>query len=251
MMKKLCLGIVLIILMGSCASRKLVYLDNIEKEDDFGKEYINKFTEKRIEPNDKIYIRIYSLDEKTMRVFDEGGSHYMASIDPNIISYKVDSEGYIDFPFIGAINIKGLTLKEAKEKITENINQYLNNTDVIIRFMGNDITVLGEVEIQGKYKFYEDRITIFSAVGLAGGINKYGNKKDITLIRRKEDITTYHAVDLTDKNIARSEYYYVEPNDVLIVNPVRAKFSHLRSYSFVSIVLSGVTTLIAVLYYFR
>ena len=90
--------------------------------------------------------------------------------------------------------------------------------------MGNKITVVGEVTRPGNLTFFDEKINVFQALGLAGDVAVYGDKTNITLLREKDNKTHYVYLDLTDKSIVGSEYYFLQPNDVLIVNPVRQKY---------------------------
>jgi len=233
--------LLVLFLINSCTpTSKLKYVQN--KGDKINKnQYYNDRSEKTIQPFDYLYIKIYSLDEQTNFVFrdDRYGTY-----ETELISYAVDDAGSINFPFIGNINVKGLTINEAKEKIEESLGRYLNNVSVRVRFVSNKITILGEVYRPGHYSFYDEKINIFQAFGLASGITTYGNKTDITLIREKDNNITYHYIDLTDKDIVESDFYYLLPNDILIVNPINAKYRELRTYSLslVSAVLSTILT---------
>jgi polysaccharide export outer membrane protein len=234
-----CLSVVLLAFACTPTS-KLKYVQN--KGDNINKnQYYNDRSEKTIQPFDYLYIKIYSLDEQTNFVFrdDRYGTY-----ETELISYAVDAAGSINFPFIGNINVKGLTINEAKDKIEKSLGRYLNNVSVRVRFVSNKITILGEVNHPGHYSFYDEKINIFQAFGFASGITAYGNKTNITLIREKDNKIMYHYIDLTDKDIVESDFYYLLPNDILIVNPINAKYRELRTYSLslVSAVLSTILT---------
>lgn len=205
--------------------------------------------EKKIEAHDRLYLRIMSLDEQTSRLFNADSRLY-GEIDLHLSSYTVNEAGQIDIPFVGQIDLAGYTLPEARGKVEEKLNLYLPNTSVELKYAGNYITVLGEVRMPGNHLFFKDRLNVFEAIGHAGGILDYGNKEQLTLVRTDGGVTTYHMVDLTRADIAQSEYFYLQPDDVIIIQPLRAKFRTLRSFQLESLVLSGVTTIVTVLYFF-
>lgn len=241
--------IVVMILIASCTpTRKLKYVLNTG-DDVYKNQYTNDRTEKTIQPYDYLYIKIFSLDEKTNNIFN-GPNDY--AYQTELLSYTVDGEGNINVPFIGGINVKDLTINEAKDKIEKSLGIYLRDISVIVRFVSNKITILGEVNHPGQYSFFDEKVTVFQALGFANGINTYGDKTDITLIREKDDIINYHYLDLTRKNIAESDYYYLLPNDIIIINPVNAKYRGLRDYSIqltsaLVSTISGIFTLYLVL----
>ncbi|HYX09442.1 MAG TPA: polysaccharide biosynthesis/export family protein [Bacteroidales bacterium] len=245
---------ILIILAGiilsitSCVPYSKLKYTQLKKDETPSQIYKNYRSEKRIQSYDNLYIKIYSLDEKTTNVFSERSAFNM---DQCLISYPVSDSGYVTLPFIERIKVDGLTLEEARKKIESSMNKYLNDISVTVRFVGNRVTLLGEVRNQGEYPFYDDKITIFQALGFAGGINDFGNKQSVTIVREINNEFTYHTVDLTSRDIVESNYYYLLPNDVIIVDPIRSKYRYLRDYTLYSTVFSSVSTIIAILYFFN
>ncbi len=241
--------LVIIVTSSSCVQRKKMLYTSGADEDLH--RVIPGFQpqEKIIESQDRLYLRIMSLDEQTSRLFNADSRLY-GEIDLHLNSYLVNKSGQIDIPFVGQIDVAGYTLAEARGKVEEELNLYLPNTSVELKYAGNYITVLGEVRMPGNHLFFKDRLNIFEAIGHAGGVLDYGNKEEITLVRTEGGNTTYHTVDLTRPDIAQSEFFYLQPDDVIIIQPLRAKFRTLRSFQLESLVLSGVTTVITVLYFF-
>ncbi|MCO5264583.1 MAG: hypothetical protein M9948_01685 [Lentimicrobium sp.] len=103
---------------------------------------------------------------------------------------------------------------------------------------------------QGEFPFFKDQLNIFQAIGFAGGITDYGDKSKITLVREKNGIIQYYSVDLTDKNIVETDFFYLQPNDIVIVEPIKTKFRNLRTFTY-STLLATATTLVTILYFFR
>ncbi len=227
--------------MTSCAPvEKLRYVDDAPGT--VKNEYFNDRTEKNIQPYDYLYIKIFSLDEKTNAIFNERSY----SVDNELISYSVDSKGDVIMPFIGEINVKDLTIIQAREKIEKSLSVYLNNISVIVRFVSNKVTVIGEVTRPGQYPFYDEKVSVFQALGFGGGASGYGDLTNVTLVREKDNVIKYYSLDLTKKNIAASEYYYLLPNDILIINPIKAKYRELRDYA-LTLSASILTSIAAVL----
>jgi polysaccharide export outer membrane protein len=238
----ICCASVLLVLVTSCAPvNKLKFVADggpgTVKND-----YFNDRSEKTIQPYDYLYIKIFSLDERTNNMFNER----TYSIENELLSYVVDDEGNITMPFIGNIYVKDLTINEAKDNIDAALNNYLNDVSVIVRFVSNKITVLGEVSLPGQHSFYDEKVTVFQAIGFAGGTTTFGDLTSVTLVREKDNVIRYYYLDLTKKNIASSEYYYLLPNDVLVVNPIKAKYRELRDYS-LSVTGTVLTSISAIL----
>jgi len=105
---------------------------------------------------------------------------------------------------------------------------------------------LGEVANPGQHSFYDEKVSLFQAIGFAGGSSDYGDLTKVTLVREKDNVIKYYYIDLTKKNIAASEYYYLLPNDVLIINPIKAKYRELRDYA-LNLTATVLTSISAVL----
>ena len=242
-----------LLVFSSCVStEKLRYVTDLESNQVFNENDFNvSRVVKKIQPQDYLYIKIYSLDEKVSNIFYSNNSQYNS--DLKLISYQVNDEGFIDFPFVGKINVKDLTIEDAKEKIQNDLSNYLRNTSVTVRFVGNKITILGEVGLPGEYPYFDDKINVFQAIGFANGIADYGNKENVLLIREKNSQVTYNYLDLTNKDIVESEYYYLLPNDILVIDPINAKYRNLRQrdLALLSTVLSAVTTIVSLYFAFN
>jgi polysaccharide export outer membrane protein len=163
-----------------------------------------------------------------------------------ILGYMVDESGNINFPFVGNINVLSLTTAQAAEKIQKALNDYVAQTSVTVKYIDNQVTVIGEVERQGVYAFIQDKLNIYEALGLGGGLTQYGDRKKIILIRNENGKMMHYRLNLSDSNITGKDYYYILPNDVIVVEPLKAKSTSYSNITF-STVLSSITTLIAVL----
>lgn len=218
--------VIAIAALSSCAPvNKLKFVSDGETGS-VKNDYFNDRSEKTIQPYDYLYVKIFSLDEKTNNIFNDRYS----SVDNELLSYMVDNEGNISLPFISKINVTDLTISQAREKIEKYLADYLNNISVIVRFVSNKVTVLGEVARPGQHSFFDEKVTVFQAIGFAGGSSGFGDLSSVTLVREKDNVIKYYYLDLTKKNIASSEYYYLLPNDVLIINPIKARYRELRDY---------------------
>ncbi len=232
----------------SCIPKeKMVYIS--QEAEDLSVDNKKFGQEKKIRSHDRLYIKVLSLDEKTNRLF-RNESHTYGELHMNLNSYEVSDSGYIDFPFIGKIYVEGYEIPRAEEILEKQISMYLPNTSIELKYAGNYITVLGEVKRPGNHLFFKERINIFEALGLAGGIAPYGNKDEVVVVRNTNHETKYHTVSITSKNISNSSFYYLLPDDVIIVQPLNAKFRTLRNFQLESLLLSSITTAITVLYFF-
>jgi polysaccharide export outer membrane protein len=241
---KLCFVVLLLVFSISCVPvNQLSYFNDIEELE---KPVTNPKTQKTILPFDRLYIRILSIDPQTRAIFDlPEEARYSSSVN-SILGYLVDEGGNIEFPFVGKINVGSLTLAEAGVKIEEALGEYVANTTILVKFIDNQVSILGEVQNQGVYAFSQDKLNIYEALALGGGLTRYGNRKSVILVRQEGDRIMQHKLNLSDSKIASKEFYYILPNDVLVVEPLRSISSSYSNITFTTL-LAAVTTMIGVL----
>lgn len=234
------LFVIMSFLAFSCVPyNKLRYFNDIDK---ITEPTVNPREQKMIVPFDVLYIQVLSIDEQTNNLFNPGqgssGVQFM-------VTYQVDEKGFIDFPFVGQVNISGLSLTQASSKIKTALSEYVSRTEVIVRYVGNSVTLLGQVQNQGTYTFSKDKLNIYEALALGGGISDYGNRKNVIVTRQEGDNIIRYKLNLTDSKIASKDSYYVLPNDIIIVEPIKSISWHNYNSNTYSTVLTSVTTLLA------
>jgi len=241
---RISLAILLMVFISSCVpTKQLSYFNDI---DQLEKPVVNPKTQKVILPFDRLYIRILSIDPQTRLIFDFPDEVRYSSSSNSMVGYLVDESGNIDFPFVGKINVGSLTLKDAGAKIQKALGEYVANTTIIVKFIDNQVSILGEVQQQGVYSFSQDKLNIYEALALGGGLTRYGNRRNVILIRQEGDKIMHHKLNLSDSKIASKDYYYVNPNDVIVVEPLKSISTSYSNITYTTI-LSSITTLIAVM----
>ncbi|MPL81776.1 hypothetical protein SDC9_27706 [bioreactor metagenome] len=247
---KLFLALLVSVIIVSCVPQDNLKYVQDKTTSEIKESYEHLRPIKKIRPFDNLYINVLSLDEQTARIFSNQNSSITGGLSIDLLSYTVSERGTIDFPFIGEIMLNNLTLLEAKAKVEAELSQYLSNTAITMKFVNSNITVLGEVRNQGEFPFFKEQINIFQALGYAGGVTDYGDKSKVTLIREYDNLIRFHNLNLTDKKIVENELYYLQPGDVVIVEPIKTKFRSLRTFTYATF-LATTTTLITVMYFFR
>jgi polysaccharide export outer membrane protein len=239
--------IFIVSIMISCVPvKKLTYFNDIDEMQD---PVVNPKVQKLIMPFDKLYIKVYSIDEKTRQLFNASESVSMSS-SASIIGYIVDEAGDINFPFTGKINVGGLTLLQANSKIEKALNEYVSNATVNVKFIDNNVTIMGEVVRQGMYTFTQDKLNVYEALALGGGISQYGNRKNVILIRQEGDKIMHHRLDLSNSRISGKDNYYILPNDVIVVEPMKSISTSYGNNTY-SLLLSTISTLITVVLFIK
>jgi len=234
----------LFLYVTSCVpTSQLSYFNDINA---LGKPLVNPKIQKTILPFDRLYIRILSIDPQTREIFNFAEEIRYSDSGNSVLGYMVDEAGNIDFPFVGKINVGSLTLSDAAKKIQTALNDYVPNTTILVKFIDNQISVLGEVQRQGVYSFSQDKLNIYEALALGGGLTRYGNRQNVILIRQEGEKIMHHKLNLSDSRIASNDLYYVLPNDVIVVEPLKSISTSYPNVTYQS-VLSSITTLVAIL----
>jgi polysaccharide export outer membrane protein len=242
-------GIMLFLLTGCVTQRDMEYLQKSDRTPKSFKEA--DIPDYRLKPKDELYIQITSLDEASSNVFNNSGNQQMLAlggIQPygaSLVSYTINSEGLLTLPIIGNIFVKDKTLAQVREMIKESLSNILNQPSVSVKLVNRYISVLGEVRIPGHFSYSQENLSIFDALGLAGDLTQYSNRKEITLARNENGINILVNIDLTRPDILESKYYYIRPNDMLYVKPLKKRIWGLSEFPF-SILLSTISTALLV-----
>ena len=238
----------IILFFSSCVTQKrTVYLQTKEH---FSKEFLN-FSSKdyTLRPNDMLFIQISSLDDIQSTLSSNSASQSMSASTPysaSLNSYTVNKEGIIELPVIGKLIVKDKTIGEVTLMIKESLKNVLNQPVVSVRLISSYVSILGEVRSPGRFNYTENKISIFEALSMAGDITDYGDRKAIILIRNESGKTIRTELNLTQPEIITSEYYFIQPNDVIYVKPMKGKFWGFREFPFSTILASVSTTILAI-----
>lgn len=239
-----------IIVVSSCTSQeKLAYLNNLP-ETGGTETFPMEKPDYKIQHRDILYITIKamtpdgSINDFLSPSDRTSGTYIQSEAGQYLYGYDVESSGEIMLPVIGAIRVAGSTLEEARAIIQNEADKIFNNSTVECKLLSFKFTVIGEVRAPGTYINYNNYLTVFEAVGRAGGINDYGRRDKILVVRPVSGGTNTYTLNLQDKNILSSEAYFLLPNDVVIVEPESKKIFNLNlpTYSFVITTVSALIT---------
>jgi polysaccharide export outer membrane protein len=200
------------------------------------------YTEYKLKPNDALYIRINSLDDASSNVFAQsGGPTTLEPYGAYMNSYTVDEQGFVQLPVIGKINVSGKTTFQVSSMIKDSVTNILSLPTVTVRLVNRYVSVLGEVRNPGHFVYSQDKFTVYNAIGLAGDISDYGNRREVILTRNENGKNLRVSLDLTHAEILTSPYYYIQPNDLIYVSPLKKRFWGMREFPF-TLIFSTITT---------
>ena len=244
--------LVITTVFSSCVPRKkMIYLKDAEQvAENLSKNYVNDRTiNYKLQPGDNLYIRaVNPTDDKVAASLTGEGTTGRSSSysDASIYlsSYTIDEDGYIEFPLIGKIEVKNLTVEQAKNKMQAVLDQFMNQTTLIVKLSNFNITVLGEVSRPNMYKVYQSQINLFEAISMAGNMTSFAKRDAVRIIRQTDNGSEIITVDMGQADILSSDYYYLKPNDIIYVEPMPAKqwgFTTFPYSTVISIISLGIT----------
>lgn len=217
-----------VILIGCIPQKETVYFQDHEDRSGYENPYgeLETITEKYLlRPNDALSIRVTTSNPKLSEFFNMGmGNQSNAATGQSpLYTYPIDDHYNIDFPFVGLINLENSTRKEATDKIIASLQPFVSDAQVTVRLANPAFLALGETNTRGRISMGREQVTIYEAIALAGDVRPFGKKRQVKIIRpTKEGSETFH-VDLTDENLLDSERYYIYPNDIIYIRPMKAK----------------------------
>jgi len=184
----------------------------------------------RVQVNDILNIRVKALDQETVSILNptgEGNLNASSAERAFFDGFTVDVHGNVRIPTLGYINVLGFTTEEIEKKIEAQLleEQFKEtaNIFVTVKLAGLRYTASGEIGSPGSQVLFTERVNVFEAIANAGEIPLTGNKKDVKIIRQYPQGQKIHSLDLTDIKVMESPYYYIQPNDIIYVEPLKQK----------------------------
>ena len=239
-LRYLCLICGLIALQSCISTKKLTYLQQQESQQIDSIAQI-QMTHKpyRVQINDMLSIRVKALDQELVSAFNpisQGNLDATTEQKVYFDGFTVDRQGEIRVPVLGQVKVIGLTLEEIKDKIEQRLlEEYFKETAdifVTVKLPGIPYTTIGEFGSTGSQVIYKERITLMEAIANSGDITLTGDRKNVVIFRQYPSGVKRHTIDITSMDAINSPYYYVKPNDLIIVNPLPQKSLGLGTNAF-------------------
>lgn len=201
----------------------------------------------RLHVNDEIVYRLITMDETISKAM---GADQQYTNSQYAVSYRIQSDGTVDIPFLKPVRLVGLTEREAQDTLQAVFRQIIPDADIKLALYNKNFTVLGDLG-SGQYKIYKERMTIFQALAMTGDVNMKGDRKHVRIVRPNgNEPPEVLEFDIRSKSIIDSKYYYIYPNDLIYVSREPGAFYKVPSYSsFVGLITSSVALLVSVLNY--
>jgi polysaccharide export outer membrane protein len=243
MNNKLISALLLTFLLSCSTPKDVLYFQGL---DNFTQEQLTRLNQtysSKITANDILAISVSFWDATAVLPFNPPSVNRivpgMAEVTPTeyLPTYLVDADGSISFPVIGKVQAAGLSKQELIESLKEKIGRYIEgDVSITVSITNYRVTLMGELIRPGALTIRNEKISIIDAIGQCGDLTINGNRKNILVIRDNNGVKEFGRVDLTDPAIFASPYYYLRQNDVVYVEPNKAKqrnarYSQAQSYN--------------------
>ena len=228
------MAIVSLALSSCVTARKVNYMQKPDKQIPTYADTLS-YEDYILRIGDRLYVYVYSLNEEVQRMYNAGGANSSQmrqqmgngggmSGSYDLYTYLVDEEGNIDFPTIGKIPVQGKTTREVKWTLEEELSKLMKEipgysmVSVEVNIVNRSFSVIGAQS--GRYMINKEKMTIFEALAMAGDLKEFNSRKEIKLVREKNGVTTIKTFDVRSEDIVNSEYYYIEPNDIIYIRQI-------------------------------
>ena len=251
---------VLFLASGCTSQKKLAYLNNLPAPN--GQEtFTLSIPDYKIQNRDVLYITLKAMDpEGQIKDFlggsgaSAGGTYMQGDAGGYLYGYDVKPDGTVILPVVGIITVEGKTLEEIRKILQDEFSKHYKNAVLECKLLSFKFTVIGEVKAPGTYVNYNNYLTVLEAIGRSGGVGDFGNRDRVLVVRPSEKGTKTFRLNLQDKSILSSEAYFLLPNDVVIVEPLKQKIFNMNLPTisfFISTSLAALSTTLLLINYLK
>lgn len=265
-------GFLFVVLAASSCipNEKVVYLQNKEGDTRLDNEALIALSrvDYKLQPNDILLINFYSIDEEAVEKYypifarpdnllrqgnQNGGGNQNAGLnDPYLIGYNVDKDGQIEINTLGRVEAAGFTVTELKYKIEELIRPQIKDILVSVKLSGIPFTIYGEVNSPGPQLIRQYDLSLLEAIARSGDLTINANRENVMIMRQYPDGVKIHSVDVTGRSFIESELFFVQPDDLIYVPPLKIRElgtgeTALQTFATIVSVVSGTVLIISVL----
>jgi polysaccharide biosynthesis/export protein len=178
-----------------------------------------------IQPDDILSITVSCYDPQLAVPFNLIDTRQAGSTQSNspLVTYLVDSKGFIEYPVLGRISVGKKTIIEIRDILYAKIKPYIKEPSINIKRVNFRISVLGEVARPNFFILNSERVTLLEALAMAGDLTPHSDRQRIMVAREENGKMAFGRVDLQSKDFFMSPYYYLHQNDVVYVDPKKSK----------------------------
>jgi polysaccharide export outer membrane protein len=191
----------------------------------------------QVRVGDRLYVYVYSIDERVSKMFNPSGTGINSSQirqsssvggSYDLYTYLVLEDGTIDYPMVGHLPVRGMTTREIKHALEAELSTYVSGygdyqmLSVEVNIVRRSFSVISD-KGSGTFTIPKEKVTIYEALAMAGDIGDFGDRSKVRIVREVEGETFVKVFDVRSKDIINSEYYYIEPNDVIYIQRIKGQ----------------------------
>ena len=254
------ISLLFLIIQTSCTTTKEILMFQ-ESENNPVNISIPPSPEFKVKPFDNLYISISTLDPEVNRIFNPSnvGQGFSSGTSSNfgdpasqyINGYRVTADSIISLPILGDINLVGLTLEKAEERVKLKAEEYLKEPSVKVKYLNYKINMIGEIRSPGTFFNYEGSINILEAISRTSGITDFADLKNVIVKRKVENNIFTYKIDLTNNSVYTSEVFYLQPDDLVYIPPSMLKRRSVNSDTYGRLLGTISTLLVAAAFFLR
>ncbi len=182
-----------------------------------------KYIEYRLKSEDVVQIRVFTTSDDQFNFFAQAQAQ-LGGGNPELSGFVIDDRGYVEIPVIGEVQIQGLTIDEAEDKVGELLEASgLKAPKVVMKLLSFKYTVLGEVRRPGLFNNYTGKVNILDAIAQAGDLTDFADRRNIKIIRYQGNSAKILHLDVLDDDILSNPNFYLQPEDQILVDPMKIK----------------------------
>ncbi|WP_407533722.1 polysaccharide biosynthesis/export family protein [Elizabethkingia miricola] len=218
----------------SCRTRNDInYLQDVDRA---ATETALRMENNTLQPGDQLVITITARDLDVVKPFNQNYSSGQVLQNPqlsgNVVpttptssgpTYIIDKNGEIDFPILGKLSTRGLTIDNFKQNLYEKVTRYVKEPTINVKLNNFRVSVMGEVNRPGEYIVADGQTNLMKALALAGDLTIYGVRDNVLLVRAIDGKIEKVRIDLTRSDFMDSPYYNLKQGDVIYVSANKTK----------------------------
>lgn len=184
----------------------------------------------RLHPADKVSILVSTRDASLSQLFslhsnysiNSAGNAMTTNTGTQPSEYTVGSDGYINFPILGRLNVLNKTREELQEYIKEELiaQNLVKDPIITVEFVNLNVLMMGATGVR-RIPIDRDQFTILDAITQAGDLDITGQRENVRVIRESgaNQRIAYEVNLCSAEELYNSPAYYLQQNDIVYVEP--------------------------------
>jgi len=224
---------------------KLFSKENSEHIPQFSEESskdLNISYQSKVLPNDILKIDIYNMNQKSNIMMTDSKYSNQPSVQEDN-SYIVYADGTIVLPLLNAVMVKGFTIKELNQMLTQKYRAFLKSPYVKASIKNHKVYVLGEVNKKGVVPIEGETISVIEALARSGGLTDYAIRNRVRIITEEGGKYRLKTLNLNKFDTLNRHNLMLKHNSIVYVEPKNTKATKVAINDYLPI-LQAITSVL-------